>query len=372
MIPVCEPTLAGKEKEYVNDCMETGWISSSGKYIALFEEAFAEFCGVKYCVSCCNGTAALHLALAALEIGAGDEVIIPSFTMVATCNAVLYTGAAPVLVDSERDTWNMDAAGIAEAVSDRTKAIVVVHTYGHPVNMDSIMDIANKHGTPVVEDAAEAHGAEYRGKRCGGLGAVAAFSFYGNKIITTGEGGAVTTSNRDLAERLKKLRNHYFGVPRFLHNDIGFNYRMTNIQAAIGLAQVENADGLVAARRKNAAAYNRRLSGLKGITTPPEAEWAKNVYWMYGILIGRDFPLNRDETMSELEKRGVDTRAFFYPMHLQPAYYKRNPENRPRKRGPLPVSEELGARGLYLPSSSHLTESQIDTVCAALREISGL
>lgn len=369
MIPVCEPTLADKEKEYATDCLETGWISSTGKYIKKFEEAFADFCGTKYCVSCCNGTAALHLTIAALGISEGDEVIMPCFTMIATCNAVIYTGATPVLIDSELKTWNMDASRIEEAITDRTRAILVVHTYGHPVDMEPILGIAEKYDIPIIEDAAEAHGAEYKGKRCGNLGMMAAFSFYGNKILTTGEGGAVTTSDSYFAKRLNKLKNHYFGIPRFVHHEVGFNYRLTNIQAAIGLAQIEIADKLVEMRRENALEYNKRLAGIHGIQTPPEAEWAKNVYWMYGILLGDDFPLNRDETMDALKRKGIETRAFFHPMHLQPVYKSKKIKNRPVIRGPLPIAEHLGARGLYLPSSSHLTIDQIRAVTSAIRII---
>ncbi|MEW5946119.1 MAG: DegT/DnrJ/EryC1/StrS family aminotransferase [bacterium] len=368
MIPVCEPTLTGREREYVEDCLATGWISSAGGYIERFEAAFAAWCGVEHCVCCCNGTAALHLALAAIGTGPGDEVIVPSFTMIATCNAVIYTGATPVLVDSEPGTWNVDCGRVAEAVSGKTRAIIVVHTYGHPADMDAVNGIARERGIAVIEDAAEAHGAEYRGRRCGGLGTMGAFSFYANKIITTGEGGAVTTNDARLAERARKLRNHCFGVPRFVHDEVGFNYRMTNVQAAIGLAQLENAERLVESRRRNAAAYNGLLAGARGVRTPPEAPWVKNVYWMYGVLLDEDFPATRDGLMEGLSERGIETRAFFHPMHLQPAYGAGLP-NAPVARGGLKVAEMLGARGLYLPSSSHLTEEQIETVAAAVREI---
>lgn len=371
MIPVCEPTFSGKEKEYALDCIETGWISSNGKYIDLFEKKFAEFCGTEFCASCCNGTAALHLALAALEIGAGDEVIIPTFTMIATCNAVIYTGATPVLVDSEPATWNIDISKIEAAITDKTKAIMVVHTYGHPVDMDPVVELARARGLKVIEDAAEAHGAEYKGRRCGSLGDIASFSFYGNKILTTGEGGAVTTSDPALAARARDLRNHCFGVPRFLHTEVGFNYRMTNIQAAIGLAQTENADNLVEARRRNAREYNSRLAEIRGVATPPEAGWAKNVFWMYGVLLNSEFGMSRDDAMTALRAEGVDTRAFFYPMHLQPAYLKGDLRNAPRSAGDMGVSESLAARGLYLPSSSHLTIGEIEAVAAALKKISG-
>ncbi len=368
MIPVCEPTLLGREAEYVGDCLKTNWISSGGKYIGLFEEAFAGFCGAKYCVSCSSGTAALHLALAALEIGPGDEVIIPSFAMIAVGNAVIYTGATPRFVDSSRETWTMDPGQVAAAVGSRTRAIIAMHTYGHPVDMDPLLDIGESRGIAIIEDSAEAHGAEYKGRRCGSIGLMSAFSFYGNKILTTGEGGAVTTSDAALAARLRSLKNHCFGAPRFLHEDVGFNYRMTNIQAAIGLAQTETAEKLVEMRRQNAASYNRLLAGTPGVETPPQAPWAKSSYWMYGVVLGPEFPAGRDQAMAELRRRGIGTRPFFHPLHLQPAYSKLK-AGRPDASGAMPVAEELGAGGLYLPSSSHLDSVQIKTVADAIREV---
>ncbi len=368
MIPVCEPTLSGREAEYVADCLESGWISSAGKYIDLFEEAFAAFCGAVHCVSCSSGTAALHLALAALDIGPGDEVIVPSFAMIAVGNAVIYTGATPRLVDSKRDTWTMDPEQVAAAVNGRTRAIITMHTYGHPVDMGPILEIAGPGKIAVIEDSAEAHGAEYKGRRCGSIGLMSAFSFYGNKILTTGEGGAVTTSDAALAARLRSLKSHCFGNPRFLHEEVGFNYRMTNIQAALGLAQTEAAEKLVEMRRRNAAAYNSLLAGIPGVETPPEAPWARSSYWMYGIVLGAEFPLSRDRLMEEMRRGGIDTRAFFHPLHLQPAYAKLT-AGRPVAAGAMPAAEELGARGLYLPSSSHLEDEQIRTVAGAIREI---
>lgn len=368
MIPVCEPTLIGNEAKYVKDCLDTNWISSNGKYIEEFEDAFSKFCNTKYGVSCCNGTAALHLALKALGIGKGDEVIIPTFTMIATCNSVIYSGAKPVLVDSEAETWNIDHNKIEEKINKNTKAIMPVHIYGHPVDMDAIKKIAEKYHLDVIEDAAEGHGAEYKGKKIGSLSDVAAFSFYANKIITTGEGGMIVTNNEKIAEKAKSLRNHAFGKPRFIHTEVGFNYRMTNIQAAIGLAQTENADKLVEARIRNAATYNKLLKNIKGLTLPPKKEWAKNVYWMYGVLIEDDFGLNMEEVREELMKSGVDTRAFFIPMHKQPAFIKED-ELFPNIHGSYPVSEQLSNKGLYLPSSSSLTEAQIREICEIIKSI---
>lgn len=369
MIPVCEPCLSENAFKYVEDCLISNEISSAGKYVSRFEEAFASFCGVRFGISCSSGTAALHLCLAALDIGPGDEVILPSFTMIATCNAVIYTGATPVLVDSEPVTWNINPEVIADAITPRTRAIIVVHTYGHPVDIDPIASIADKKGIHLIEDAAEAHGAEYKGRPCGSLGLMAAFSFYANKIITTGEGGAVTTSDAHVAERARALRNHCFTERRFLHNGIGFNYRMTNLQAAVGLSQIEDAEKLLTARRGNAKLYNELLSDIPGIVTPPEASWAKNAYWMYGILLEDSFPCDRDMTMTALRNKGVDSRPFFLPMHQQPAYDAPIP-NKPRRHRNLGVSEDLSRRGLYLPSGSGLTREEIQTVAEAVRGIS--
>ncbi|MBN2421486.1 DegT/DnrJ/EryC1/StrS family aminotransferase [Candidatus Woesearchaeota archaeon] len=369
MIPVCEPTLEGNELMYVTDCIKTGWISSSGKYIVDFENAFAKFCGVKHAVACSNGTTAIHLAVEALGIKEGDEVIMPTFTMIATANAVIYAGAKPVLVDSEKETWNMDISKIEEKITPRTKAIMVMHTYGHPVDMDEINKIAKKHNLFVIEDAAESHGAEYKGKRTGGLSDVACFSFFANKIITTGEGGMVVTNDDKIAEKAKLLRNHAFGIPRFIHTELGFNYRLTNMQAAIGLAQVERADYLINKRIQNAKLYTSLLKDVPGISSQPQKEWAKNVYWMYGILVDKNkFGMSKDELMKALMEKGVETRSFFYPMHKQPVYFAKD-ERFPDVTGKYPVSEKLFEEGLYLPSSSSLTEEQIKKIVDTIKSL---
>lgn len=369
MIPVCEPTLKGNELKYVIKCIKTNWISSSGEYIKKFEDGFSKFCNTKYGIACSNGTTAIHLALESLGIGKGDEVIIPTFTMIATANAVIYSGAKPVLVDSEKETWNIDVNKIEEKVTKRTKAIMPVHIYGHPCDMDPIQEIAQKHKLFVVEDAAEAQGTEYKGRKTGSLSDIACFSFYGNKILTTGEGGMCVTNNKKIAEKARLLRNHAFVKHRYLHKELGFNYRMTNIQAAIGLAQVENAEKLVAARIKNAMIYNSLLRDVEGVRLPPKKNWAKNVYWMYGILIEKEFGLSRDEVMKQLCERGIETRAFFVPMHKQPLY-KRNDERFPDTNGHYPVAEELSRKGLYLPSSSSLTKKQIYDIVKTLKSLS--
>lgn len=366
MIPVCEPFLTGKELEYVTDCLKTDWISSKGRYIEEFEERFASYCGCRYGISTTSGTTALHLALASLGIGPGHEVIIPAFTMVSTALAVVYTGAKPVLVDAEPETWNINSAMIANRVSSNTRAILPVHIYGHPCDMDPIMEMADKYDLWVVEDAAEAHGAEYRGRKVGGIGHVNCFSFYANKIITTGEGGMVVTNDEAIAERARALKDlAHSRQRRFLHTGLGYNYRMTNIQAAIGLAQFEKIDELVERRRNNARLYNSLLKGIRGIKLPPEKEWAKNVYWMYSILIEDEFGMSRDEVMSRLEQAGIETRTFFIPMHQQPVFQ----DMKLFGEGSYPVAEGLSSKGIYLPSGSGLTGAEIRYVATALHRL---
>ncbi len=363
IIPVCEPTLGGKEMEYLKDCVESNWISSAGKYIPVFEEKFAAECHCQYGIACANGTVALHLGLAALGIGPGDEVILPTFTMIATINAVTYTGATPVLVDSEPRTWNMDVEQLADKITSKTKAIIPVHTYGHPVDMDPLMELAEQHGIFVLEDAAEAHGAEYKGRRAGGLGHAAGFSFYANKIITTGEGGMLTTNDAQFAALCQNLRDHAFSTERhFWHKYLGYNYRMTNLQAAVGVAQTERMNEFIVARRRNAVLYTELLKEIPGLVTPPEARWAKNVFWMYSLLVEDEFGMTRDQLRAYLARHGIETRTFFIPMHLQPVYYELFKGQR------YPVAERLCQRGFYLPSASSLTERQINYIVSVVRQ----
>ena len=370
MIPVCEPTLKGNELKYVEDCIKSNWISSSGKYIKQFEELFSKFCNTKHAVTCSNGTAALHLALRAVDIKQGDEVIVPDFTMMSCVNSILYVGAKPVLIDAKRDTWNIDVEKIETEITDKTKAIMVVHIYGHPVDMDKILEIAKKHNLFVIEDCAEAHGAKYKDKMIGSLGDIACFSFYANKIVTTGEGGMVVTNNDKFAEKMRLLKNLAFKKPRFVHDELGYNYRMTNIQAAIGVAQMEYIDELVESRRKNAQIYNDFLKNIEGITIPIEKEWAKNVYWMYSIIIEDSFGLDMPTVRKKLLEKGIDTRTFFMPMHSQPLVLKLYPEYE-KEDLKFPISTELSRKGLYLPSSSSLTSENIKEVCNAIKEIKG-
>jgi perosamine synthetase len=357
IIPVSDPKLDGNELRYVTQCVQSNWISSAGRFVREFEEAFAAAVGCRHGVACSNGTTALHLALAALGLGPGDEVIIPTFTMIATANAVRYTGAMPVLVDAERETWNLDPAGLAAKVTPRTRGIVLVHTYGHPADMGPILDLAERRGLWVVEDAAEAHGARYRDRPAGSLGRAASFSFYANKIITTGEGGMVTTNDPEVARLARRLRDHAFSDERhFWHKYLGFNYRMTNLQAAVGLAQTERLAELVEIHRVNAARYTARLAPVAGLTLPIERPWARNVYWMYGLLVEDAFGISRDVLRRRLARHGIETRTFFIPIHLQPIYYEAFRGQR------YPVAEELCRRGLYLPSGATLTEAEIDYV----------
>lgn len=359
MIPVCEPWLTGNELKYVTDCLKSNWISSQGKYIERFERGFASYCGCLYGVTTTSGTTALHLALATLGIGKGDEVIIPTFTNVATAFAVVYTGAKPVLVDCESETYNIDAYKIREKITKETKAIIPVHLYGHPCQMDRILELAMKNSLYVIEDAAEAHGAEYKGHKCGSFSHISCFSFYGNKIITSGEGGMIITDSERFAERARGLKDlaHSPGR-RFVHTDIAFNYRMTNICAAIGLAQLEKIDELVEMRRANARIYNNQLEGTQGITLPTEKPWAKNVYWMYGILVDGD----KQKFMKHLAANGVQTREFFVPMHQQPCF-----------KGMFDgeeylVADDISKRGLYLPSGSGLKIDEIKYICSCIKE----
>jgi perosamine synthetase len=364
-IPVCEPLLLGNELEYVTQAVAKGWISSSGGFVNDFERKFAEHLGVRHAVTTCNGTAALHLALVAAGIGPGDEVIVPTFTMIASLTAVCYTGATPVLVDCERDTFNLDLRAVAEKLSERTRAIMPVHIYGLPCDMDPLLELARARGILVLEDAAEAIGSRYKGRACGALGELGCFSFFANKVITTGEGGMVVTDDDALAEKLRYYKNLCFpltGPRRYVHEHIGFNYRMPNTAAAIGLAQLERVDDYVARRRENARRYNLRLEGQRGVTVPVARPWATNSYWMYSVLIEDNFGPSRDEVMARLSERGIETRSFFVPMHQQPALAAYGCD----VSGSYPNSEHVSPRGMYLPSGSGLSEEQIERVCHEL------
>jgi len=391
MIPVNEPKIAKNALRYAAECIRTGWISSAGGYIRKFEEAFAAYLGVRHAVTTTSGTTALHLALAALGIGPGDEVVVPALTMIAVPYAVVYTGAKPVVIDVDREIFALDPgkvraflaegcrydrrakAWINRATGGRVRAVLPVHLYGHPCPMEDLLGLAREFGLRVVEDAAEAHGAVYyRGPKktrpafAGTMGDIGGFSFYGNKIVTTGEGGMVVTDDDALAERARRLKDlaHDPGR-RFLHTELAFNYRMTNVQAAIGLAQLEEIDRFIGLKRKMADAYARGLSGLSGLRLPVEKPWARNVYWMYAVVVEEEFGLSRDALMAALREAGVDTRSFFIPVHRQPVF-ARDPAYR---RVSCPVAEELSGTGLYLPSGLALTAAQIKSVCLAVRRL---
>ncbi len=355
-IPVSHPVLSGNEKRYVLECLETGWISSIGKFIRLFEEGFAKYCEAGHAVACCNGTTALHLALEALGAGPGDEVIVPTLTYVATANAVRYCGARPVFVDSEPCTMTVDAARIEERVTPRTKGIMVVHLYGHPADMDPILELARRRGLFVVEDAAEAHGALYRGRKAGSLGNAATFSFYGNKIITTGEGGMVTTSDADLSERIRILRGQGMDPQRrYWFPVVGYNYRMTNIAAAIGLAQLEQIDRFVERRLEIAGCYRRMLERFAGlIELPSEQSWARHAFWSYVIVLRESVKLKRDDFMKRLDGDGIETRPVFYPMHAMPPYLEEGAR--------YPVADRISGRGICLPMHGLLNEEDVSYI----------
>jgi perosamine synthetase len=367
--------LGKRELEYVSECVRTGWVSSAGRFIHEFEREWATYCGRKYGVALCNGTAALQVAVAALNLQPGDEIILPTFTIVSCALAVIYNGCVPVLVDAEPATWCMDVDKVKEKISPKTRAIMAVHIYGHPVDMDPLLSLAEQYGLAVIEDAAEAHGCEILNRiktdspewrRCGSFGTLSCFSFYANKLITTGEGGMVLTNDSKLAGRIRGLRNLCF-LPgrRFHHEELGFNFRMTNMQAALGLAQLERIEEIIARKRWMGREYTRRLQGIQALELQQQEVWARSVYWMYGIVLAQESNMDARPLAQELKKRGVETRPFFIGMHEQPVF---------RKRGlfvgeQYPVAERIARRGLYLPSGLTLTEDQLEQVCNALREV---
>lgn len=359
-IPVAHPVFAGNEKKYVTECIDTLWISSAGRFIAEFEADFAAYCGVKYAVSTNNGTTALHLAMLALGLAPGDEVIVPTMTYIASANAVTYCGATPVFVDSEPETLNIDPQLIEAAITPKTKGIMVVHLYGHPAAMDAISAIAEKHGLWIVEDAAEALGATYDGTRVGGFGRCATFSFFGNKTITTGEGGMLVTDDATLAARARLLRGQGMDLERrYWFTTVGYNYRMTNIEAALGLAQLENIDVHLEHRQKLASWYDRALSDCADtIVTPVVRTNATHSFWMYTIQMKGYTYETRDALMSSLRAENIETRPAFYPMHVMPPYYEAS--------GAYPVAERFAKDGICLPTHGLVTEEDVDYIAKTL------
>ncbi|MBI5698828.1 DegT/DnrJ/EryC1/StrS family aminotransferase [Candidatus Saganbacteria bacterium] len=361
-IPVYKPFIDEQERKNVLDCLDTGWISSLGKYIPMFEQQFADYCGKKYGVATSNGTNALHMALKSLAIGVGDEVVVPALSFIATTNAVLYTNAKPIFVDSEMETWNIDPSLIENKITKRTKAIIAVHLYGQPVRIKLIKSIAKKHGLFLIEDAAEAHGAECNGKKVGSYGDISCFSFYGNKVITTGEGGMCLTNDRKVYEKLRMLRDHGMSkTVRYWHPEMGYNYRMTNIQAAIGLAQLKKIDMFIQNKRQIATWYDRELADVPGIVLPPRTKWAKSVYWLYSILITPECRIGRDGLMKKLHDCGVDTRPLFIPNHRMPYIIMKNHDR-------FYVAETLSKTGINLPSYPMLTEKEVKYVAACIKK----
>lgn len=367
MIPVNEPLLDGNEKKYLAECIDTGWISSEGPFVRQLEERFAARVGRRYGIAVCNGSAALETAVAALALGYGDEVILPTFTIISCAAAVVRAGVKPVLVDSDPVTWNMDVGQIAAKITPRTKAIMVVHLYGLPVDMEPLLALARHHGLRVIEDAAEMHGQTHRGRPCGSFGDLSAFSFYPNKHLTTGEGGMLVTDDAALAERCRSLRNLCFqSGRRFVHEELGWNFRMTNLQAAVGLAQLERLDEFVTRKRRMGARYTELLAGVPGLQLPlPATDYADNIYWVYGLVLDESLPLDAEDAMHRLLKAGVGTRPFFWPMHEQPVFQNRGWFAGER----YPVAERLARRGFYIPSGLALTDDQIDQAARAVRKL---
>lgn len=365
-IPVSSPSITQKEIDYVIDAVKSGWVSSLGSYITEFEEKFAKYIGTKYALTTNNGTTALHLALVSLGIKEDDEVIVPDLTFIAPANAVTYTGAKPVFADINPETWCIDPVDIEKKITKKTKAIIPVHLYGHPADMDAINEIANKYGLYVIEDAAEAHGAVYKGKKVGSLGNCGIFSFYGNKIITTGEGGMLTTNDESLYERAKFLRDHAMSKERrYWHTEVGFNYRMTNIQAALGLAQLKRIDELIEKKRQIFNWYKEFLCDINSITLNPEKEWAKNVFWMVCIVLGNEVSMSRDELMHILKIKGIDTRPFFYPISEMPMYKNKSIYNNP-------ITKRISERGINLPSGVNLTKEEITYIVKTIKLVLNL
>lgn len=366
-IPVNEPLLAGNEIKYLTECVETGWISSEGRFVDELEKRIAALCGRRYGVAVANGSVALDSAVLALGIGPGDEVILPSLTIISCAAAVVRAGAVPVVVDCDPDTWNMDVGQLERKLTPRTKAIMPVHIYGLPVEMDPLLALARERGLLVLEDAAEVLGQTYRAKPCGSFGDASTLSFYPNKHVTTGEGGMILTDDAGIAERCRSLRNLCFQpARRFVHEELGFNFRMSNLQAAVGVAQVERIEGHIRRKREIGARYQDRLGGVKGLELPlASTEYAENIYWVFGLVLADEVPFDAEAAMAKLGALGVGTRPFFWPMHEQPVL---------RRMGLFqdthcPVAERLARRGFYIPSGLALSDEQIDRVADAVRQV---
>lgn len=364
MIPLCIPEIRGNEWKYIKECLDTNWVSSVGKFVDIFEEEFAKYNEAKAAVVTMNGTAALQLALVTLGVGEGDEVIVPSMTFISSVNAIKYVGAIPVFVDVDRETFVMDVNKVEELITEKTKAIMPVHIYGYPVEMDELNIIARKHNLYVVEDATEALGTKYKGRLAGTLGDIGCFSFNGNKLITTGAGGMLITNNEDVAKKAKYLSNQTKTITEngaMYHEEVGYNFRMPNILAAMGLAQLEKVDEYLEVKRRNARLYNDLLKGVKGITLTKEVDYVDNCYWLYSILVEDDFRMSRDELLELLKKNGIQARPFFLPVHNMKPYSE-------NKCGNMEMTLEVSKRGINLPSSVSLKEEEVRKICEIIRE----
>ena len=365
-IPVNEPLLNGREKKYLAECIDSGWISSEGPFVQRLEECMAQQVGRKYGIAVCNGSAALDVAVAALNLGSGDEVILPTFTIISCAAAIVRSGATPVVVDADPVTWNMDVNQVADRITPRTRAIMVVHIYGLPVDMDPILALAAKHGLKIIEDAAEMLGQDYKGRPCGSFGDISTFSFYPNKHVTTGEGGIVLADDPALAERCRSLRNLCFQKKRFVHDELGWNFRLSNVQAALGVAQLERLEQFVRCKRRMGKCYTELLQGILGLQLPlASTPYAESIYWVYGVVLREEVPFDADEAMRQLAAQGIGTRPFFWPMHEQPVF---------RRMGlfhgvQCPSAERLARRGFYLPSGLALRDEQLSKVVDACRTL---
>jgi len=366
-IPVNEPLFLGNEKKYLADCIETGWVSSEGAYVKRFEEQFAHYVDRDFGVSVSNGSVALDTAINALGIGPGDEIILPTFTIISCIAPIIRAGATPILVDCDAETWNMNIAQVASKITPKTKAILIVHIYGLPVDMDPILELAEKNGLLIIEDAAEMHGQDYNGKSCGSFGQISTFSFYPNKLITTGEGGMLVTDDKNIAEKCKSYRNLCFEPPRrFIHNELGWNFRLSNIQAALGLAQLEQIEQSIEKKRYIGKRYTELLQDIPVLQLPiPEMHYAKNIYWVYGIVINDDTGITADEIINQLGDNNIGSRPFFWPMHKQPVLNSMGlfiDES-------YPVAERLAEQGFYIPSGMAITDQQIESVAEVLHNL---
>lgn len=366
-VPVNEPLLDGNEKKYLNECIDTGWISSEGPFIPMFENGLASYFQRKHAIAVSNGTVAIDIAIDALELKEGDEVILPTFTIISCVSGLLKKGCIPVFVDQESDTWNMNTNQIEQKITNKTKAIMVVHIYGLPVNMNKILEIAKEYNLKIIEDAAEMHGQEYLGRKCGSFGDISIVSFYPNKHITTGEGGMIFTNDDVLAQRCQSLRNLCF-IPeqRFLHYNLGYNARMTNMQAAIGVAQLERIDKFIEKKKWIGKTYNEKLSLLNDLQLPlDKTNYADNIYWVYGVVIRDEKLMNAKQAMKILSEAGIATRPFFWSLHEQPVLKDYGITTNEH----FPISENLSRQGFYLPSGLAITEDQINYVCNELTKI---